>query len=249
MDKKRERKVKPIVKHEASNKSDRITFKFPDLKKLFFHSEDFIKSIENEKDYQPILISYILIYLGYFIIRSVSDFILQQTTLYDFAINFIGIVIFAVFMPFFASLMFHIFVKIFKGEKGFFNTFKPVTYVLIIGIIYSLILFIINSIFQFLMPIDYTSLNNLKNTVDQAVISETVKNFFLEPRVIFLMAINLIILAIQLIHQFKFLSKGFIKFQNLAKTRAVWAVIFGALLIFFIICLIMFILSLGAIVG
>ncbi len=224
--------AKKSVKKEEAN-SDKVKEK--NLGDLFFKSNKFLDFVGKEDSYQKIIRNFVIAYLIYFVLWSLLNLVLDTVNYVNLLQQFITTVIMAVFLPFFASFLVYIFVRAFKGDKDFFKTFKLVTYILIIGIIYSVIALIINFIFNISGGIDYSILESIQTVQDPTMIAEYYKTFFSQPIVIISMLINLGLFVIQFSHQFNFLSKGLVRFNGVkGKGKAALSIIL-AIALFLII--------------
>lgn len=209
------------------------------VKNLFFKPSQFFETIIDENRYLPILMYYVIIYLISQVINitfslpsmiaGLSPF---ETILSSF-INLLWAVAFAYAVPFIASAFNHLGVLIVGGRKGFFNTFKPITYAMVIGVIYSIILTLIMPVLNWISPFDVNALAEgtlaLENspTLHMAVIS--------------------VILAIWLIHYFYAAVIGVSKFQEVSKLRAFIAVFIVPIAVLFILATIFFFFIYGII--
>jgi len=120
---------------------------------LFFHPKKFMDSVEEEKNYTEPMFFYVkitviavileLIFMIItFIVRNSITLINIINTLTSSVAN-IGI---AFIIPFAVAGIVHLGVLIFKGKQGFFNTYKPITYAVSIGIFYNMLISIIGGI-------------------------------------------------------------------------------------------------------
>lgn len=241
MAKKRDKKEVKALESRPTNK-DKFSLKIPNLKKLFFKPNEFLNSVEKENEYWPILSFLVLFYLISFLLSIIlgvvnkGEDISYLQYIYSGIMGFIGSAIFYLVLPFIVALVVHLGVLIFGGRQGFFNTFKPMTYSLMIGIIYSFISLVIIFILQFIIPIDpnlITSMQNSQNVQDPKIIIDLIKQYFSQPLVI----IGIIISIISMIHQFVFEVKGISKFQKISKIKAFLALILIPLTILVLIFL------------
>jgi hypothetical protein len=159
---------KKVIKEEEikSEKNSKFSFKIPNIKKLIFKPNQFINSIEKESEYQPILTSYLFLYVIYFILSVILGLTVTAFDLKSTLLGFTSVVIFSIIAPFFIAGIIHIFVLILKGKQGFFNTFKPVVYGLMIMLMYSFLVLILTTLVHFAMPYDLTVLQNMQNSTD-----------------------------------------------------------------------------------
>ena len=126
---------------------------------------------------------------------------------------FIGLIfwtIFAFTIPFVGSGVNHLGVLIFGGKNGFFNTFKPLTYAMVIGGVYGVINATILTILSIL---------NIKNLVLNLVIT-------------------MIILLIGFIHTLYAEVIGISQYQDMSKGKALLAILVSiviAMVAFFVL--------------
>ncbi len=213
-------------------KSDSIAGYFSKLWKLYFYPKEFFKSVEKEEDYFPILKIFIFFYLLSFIVSiSVAFFFISNDFgIYDFIFAFITAIIFSFLYPFAISGIFHIGTKIFKTKKEFFKTFKPVTYALIVGAVYT----ILTSILIIFFPIDNSILYSAQQTQDMEILKQTYIEYFSQPGAI----IDVVLTAVALIHIFALSIFGISKFHKITKSKAAAAIVISSLLFFVAITLI-----------
>lgn len=227
MDKKKA--VKEIKKEVASKpvKNDKFSVKIPDLKKLFFKPTEFLNSVEKERDYQPILTSYLLFYICYFILSVLLGLTISAFDLKTTLLGFVGVVFYSILAPFFIAGIIHIFVLIFGGKEGFFNTFKPVTYSLVIMLIYSFIILILTTAIHFAMPYDLGAMQNIQSISDPNAQYLAYQEFIKQPGAITTIIVSAVFVLISIIHMFIFLIKGLNKFQRISRLKASAVIILG----------------------
>jgi len=219
-------------KTSKSSKPDSIANFGSKLNNLYFHPNNFLKSIEKENKFEALLKTFVLFYLFYAVVILIIQTVLKTANFYLIIANFVYSIIFAVVVVFAFSGIIHIGVLIFKGREKYFNTYKPVIYMIILGIIYSFIILICSLIFPF-TPIQADLMQQALNT---AGVKQIWLAFISQPGAI----INTILQLITLIHLVAFAVMGISKFQKISKLKA-----FGAVVLPFIVIIalwIMFIL-------
>ncbi|MBI4440146.1 YIP1 family protein [Candidatus Woesearchaeota archaeon] len=184
------------------------------LNNLFFHPAAFFKSVEKEKDYWPILMFFFVFSVIATLIQLVAPSpYLSQDNVPSFLIifGFFFSIFWSFVYPFIASGIIHLGVLIFGGRNGFFNTFKPITYVQVIGIFYALLSTLILSILNTFWPI--------------AVTPEDPLSVFTTPVFSSRLALALLISFISMVHQLVAATLGISKFQGFSRARAFVAVV------------------------
>ena len=154
---------KKSVEKEEGKKSESFMGFFPKLKSLYFHPNKFLKSVEGEKNYLPLLRAYVLFYLSYMIIASLVSFLHSGFSISAILTSFILGLVFALVMVFGCSVITYVGVLIFRGKREFLSVFKVVVYTLIIGVIYSFISLIILQLLSLIFPFDISLLEKIKN--------------------------------------------------------------------------------------
>ena len=218
------------------------------LKLLFFHPDEFFISVKNEKKYFPILIYYAIIYIAFVLIVNLislpaiiigiykgANAALSMLTLIIIPFSIIFGAIYAFVVPFIGSAVTHLGVLIFRGKNGFFNTFKPVTYAMIIPLIYGLVASIIFDIVRILFYM--FNINSIYNY------TATTMNSLDLVLIIFVFIIVLVLVIHSVIAQ----VKGISLFQKLSKLRAFLAIIIIPLILFLL--MIIFIIGMVVLVG
>jgi len=195
---------------------------FSKLANLFFHPNDFLKSIDKEKDYQPIMFFYVKTFIIVGIIGLLTSMLVLSDlfSLTSGLFNLVTGIIFSFALPFVYGGVIHLGVLIFGGKQAYFNTYKAVTYGSVIGLLYNLLISPLGG---------FLSLQTLST-----------QNFVLllsSPAFIFLIALFLV----QLVHSLYFFTIGLSKFQKISKARAfLSAIIVPAVLIILVGLLIAF---------
>ena len=209
---------------------------FEKLKLLFFHPTQFLKIIINEKEYLPILLFFVIIYMINKIIGiiaflpitikildilpkdiEISRSLFTINLILSYISNFIYTLAFAFAIPFISSAIAHLGVLIVKGKKGFINTFKPVTYAMVIGMIYSTLLILIIAVTLILKPINF-------NDFTAAAQSLSLLWQLILPYLIILNPALAIRNLITFMHVLYAEVVGIAFFQNISKWRAFLAV-------------------------
>ena len=124
---------------------------FQKLKKLFIDPVKFFKDVSKEKDYWTVLKFFVVTYLAATLIQvlvsipiyygapefNLLEFILR-TLLFSVGYAFLG--------PFIVGAVAHLGILILGGKKGFFNTFKALTYGTLVVVSYGMVSLIISGI-------------------------------------------------------------------------------------------------------
>lgn len=213
----------------------------PNLKELFFHPTKFLNSIENQKNYEPILRGFIVLYLFYFIISSIQVLIFNGFDTVFIIRSLLNTILLSIACPFIISGVTHLGVILFKGKEKFFNTFKPVTYALMISLIYSFIIIILFTIIKLTMPFNTTMLTTIQPDSDPALVAQIYSDFFAQKGAIISIIVTIILFVIMTIHELFFMIKGIGKFQKLSKIKAGLAIIIPwvILLVIFVLLIIL----------
>ena len=230
-------KIEKQEKVEEKNKEN-LSFKIPNFKQMFLKPKEFLNSVEKQEKYQPLIRDFVILYIFWFIISLiittlVSKIPFNSELLSSAVLGFVNGIIFAVIAPFILAGATHAILKIFKAKEGFFNTYKPVIYSLMIAIIYGFIMLIAGLIIQFTMPIDVSMLQTIITAQDQNVVIQAYKDYIGQPGAIILLFINLI----AIIHIFIFSVLGLMKFQKIQKIKAIFAVLLSWIIIFALLVL------------
>ena len=149
---------------------------------------------------------------------------------FDILSGLIVAVIFSLTIPFAMSGIVYVGTRIFRSKQEFFNTFKPIAYALMIGVVYSIIV----SLILIFLPIDSSMLDAIENSQDVDVVKAAYGEFLSQPGTI----VNLVISFISLIHVFVLSTMGISKFHKMSKAKAGFSIVLsvvGALIIFVLI--------------
>jgi hypothetical protein len=220
-----------MAKKKEERKSSKPKKNYLDL---FFHPNKFLESIENDKEYWPILRVYLIITIISFIVSlTVQTFVLNLSgTIWQVLWGLILAIIIATIWSFAISGLCYLGAKLLKSKGEYFNIFKPVTYGLVILVIYGMISTILIGFF----PIDNSILMKIQEVQDVTVVNNLYKQFFSQTGVI----IYLLIFLISLVHWFIFSFTGIAKFHKISKGKAVGAIIvslIGLIIVAFLISL------------
>ena len=201
------------------------------LKKLFFHPKSFFSEVEKEKNYSKIMFFYVKVYIAMLIINLAFSFFslmlknnLNLTNSASLIYSFIIGVGLAFVLPFVYSAIIHLGVLIFKGKQKYFNTYKPLTYALVIGIIYNIISIIISFLISIIFPVNASSIS------PDLLLKDT--NFIISQ------IISLIIMIVALIHILHTATIGILKFQKLSKLKAFLSIILIPIILIIILIVI-----------
>src|SRR3989344_8467223 len=224
-------------KSDVKNKES-VSFKIPNFKQMFLEPSAFLNSIEKQDKYQPLIRDFVVLYIIWFIISLIitavsSNILFNSGLLSSVILGFVNGIVFSVIAPFILAGITHLVLKIFKAKGGFFNTYKPVVYALMIAIIYGFIMLIVGLIIQFTIPIDSSMLQIIKTVQDQNTVIQAYHAYIKQPGAIILLIINLI----AVIHVFVFSVIGIMKFQKIQKVKAIFAVILAWIIIFTLLVL------------
>ena len=113
-------------------------------------------------------------------------------------------------IPFIFSGITHLGVLIFGGKNGFFKTFKPATYAIIIGSIYGILISVVSYFLHLINPIVSITVDQLPSSRDMPLINSYVLS---------------LIGLISLIHILYTEVGGVSKFQGMTKGKALLSVI------------------------
>ena len=129
---------------------------FKKLKNLFSDPSKFFKDVSKEKDYWTVLKFFVVVYIVALIFNLLASIPIYYGTPVFMASILIGLLlgIIAAFAgPFIGSFFTHLGVLIVGGRKGFFNTFKAITYGTLVVVGYGVLSSII-SLLLFLLKLD-----------------------------------------------------------------------------------------------
>lgn len=213
---------KKVKEDKKSSHSNSIAGFFSKIKNIYFKPTQFLKSVEGEKQFMPILRILVLSYILYSFVASIISLISGDINIAGLFVNLLFALIYAVVFVFACSGIAHLGVLIFKGKQGYLNTFKPIAYALIIGIIYSFIALI----FMFIVPFEAFNTEAFEALQDLEAKQQMVSDFVAQPGVM----ISLIISLISFVHMFVFAIKGISKFQKITKSKAGFALIISGIL-------------------
>jgi hypothetical protein len=202
------------------------------LNQLFFHPRKFIDSIENDKDYMKIMFFYVKIAIFSLILDFIfSTLILSyrgMLTLQNF-LPLITSVVFSVGFAFAAtfviSFVTHIGVLIFRGKNGYFNTYKPVSYSMVISSIYGILTIVVTSLLGLIYPVNISVAD--------------VTQIYTSTEFQITMIASFIILAVSLIHMLYFQIIGLSRFHKISKLRAFFSAILIPLVLIILVVIFM----------
>lgn len=206
---------------KLSNQTSAQPFRneFDKLKKLFFKPTLFFEGVASETKYLQPLLYFVVILLISQIINFILTLpsIIKQPMVFFFLIASLFSISIAVgigmIVPFISAAINHIGVLMFGGKNGYYNTFKPTTYAMIIGVFYGLIILIINFIMSLINPITIPS-------TPPSSITEALSFIPLSYLIV-----NGVIYAVSLIHTLIVEVEGIAFCHKISKTRAFLAVI------------------------
>jgi len=230
--------------------------KLNDVQKLhnvFFYTTKFFEYVKHEKTIKDSWLFFVKVSIIYLVLNTILTYS-QSVDVFNkmqipvgvgMVASFILSLILVFVSPFIFAGITHLGVLIFKGENGFLNTFKPVTYGATVGFVYGVISLIIVSIIRLLIPY------NADLVMSKMAMSGSVQwGLLLYP--IITGAISLIIGLIGIVHSLYAETTGLAKFQDMTKGKAFLSIIiipliiFGVfLLIFLFILMIVLLASIG----
>lgn len=117
---------------------------FDKLKELFVDPSKFFKDVSKEKSYWNVLKLFVVVYIVATIIQILVSIPVNLKTLGNQFLPFIltaliSGIIFAFAIPFIVGILSHLGILLVGGKKGFFNTFKAITYGTIVIVGYGII--------------------------------------------------------------------------------------------------------------
>jgi len=196
---------------------------FSRLGHLFSHPKKFLDSAAGEKKYSKILFFYVFIAVIAIVFDAVLAFIRAYYNPGDMTLaanlGFIALsVLFSIGLafvsPFVISFIIHLGVLVFGGKKGYFNTFKPITYSAAISEIYQVFLVILGVIAFF--------------TVGDLVFNGITA---VSPGLLAVTVLYFLVLVISLIHVLYAEIIGISKFQAMPKGKAFLSIVFVPVII------------------
>lgn len=214
--------------------------------KLLFKSPTaFFKTVVKEKDYGTIMQSLayiILISVIVDIVFNIPVMIVQGKGSIEILASIPLALFSALFLfliPYISAALNHIGVLIMGGRKGFFNTFKPSTYGIILYLIYGMLITIVSSLLFVMNPVDIEAVT-------------AAEDFSLSDLPIHAIIVTSLIFIVAIVHVTVVEVIGVAKFQKLSNGRAFMAVFVIPLAIFLIIGIfigLLFVIALGALIG
>jgi hypothetical protein len=218
----------------VNSKSSNPSFKnhLDKSKKLFFKPSFFFEGVANEQKYLPILLYFvvamIIIQLISGVLRlgiSVPELVKTPSGVFALIVAFFMLLFTIAFsagiafaIPFVSAGIDHLGVlTIGGGKKGYFNTFKPATYSMIVGMIYGLVMMVVGYILTLVQPINLTS--GLATTADisfMGLMRMIPVSYFIWYGLISI---------ISTVHTLYIEVIGIAKFQGISKGRAFLAII------------------------
>ena len=209
------------------------------IKKLYFHPGKFFASVEKDKDYSKIMFFYVKMIILSSVLTLLSSAIILTIRKSFTAQGFISLIFnsivsigLAFLVPFVMAGIIHLGVLIFRGKQGYYNTYKPIAYSLVVVAIYSIISTIVTSILSVIYPANQLP----PMTADPAVYFQTLlqdKNFIL------LLAVAFTILIVSFIHSLIVQIVGISKFQKISKLKAFLSIILISIILIMLVILIM----------
>lgn len=199
------------------------------LNELFFHPGKFFDRYGKEKKYKKPLFFYVIIAIVpilltfIFSLISVISFFSGSELFSNSVMVFASMIFstaFAFAIPFISSFFVHMGVKIFRGKKDYFETFKAVTYGISVGEIYSAILVFLLAVFSIIFAGSFIlDLNSLMFFIENQTFS--IGFAFVYGFIGFFSLIHVLISE----------TIGVAKLQKMSKLRAFFAVIIVPLII------------------
>jgi hypothetical protein len=199
---------------------------FSRLKSLFWHPKKFLEGASGEKKYSSILFFYVTIAVLAILFNSVLALLRVYMAPGDLPLLMsMGFIVFSAIVsvgfafasPFIVSAVIHLGVLIFGGKKGYFNTFKPITYSAAISEVYQILIVILGAVVFFTFG-DFAI--DQVNSLSAGFIIVTLAYF--------------VLLVISLIHVVYTEVVGVSKYQAISKWRSFLAIIFIPVIILII---------------
>ena len=215
-------------------KEEIVKFNFHNkLKNLFLYPNKFLNSVEKdslevENQKQSIVGSLIGLYLVFFILTLAINLIVNKGQLT--ILRFVYGLVYSIFLPIIVlvglSSISYIVVRMLRGKEGFFNTYKSTAYVLMMGICYAFLLFVISYFF----PFDFLGLQSALSASSRfgSIISNTLSFLTTNIR----SGINALISLVVYLHITIFWVKSIKKFQKFNTFKALIVVLASELVIF-----------------
>lgn len=193
----------------------------------------FFKTVEKEKNYMTMLLPYAVIFIvvGLFGMLTSLPSLAQEpgmtavVLVFAAIVSFLLLVGFAFAMPFISAAFAHLGVLVFGGKEGFFNTFKPVVYGSVIGLLYGLLSSLLQLILSPLFPIPANP--QTPQEVFRALLNPVLWT-------------SLFIGFVSLVHVLIVQTRGLAKFQKMGYGRAFLSLIFVPLVLIVLAVFIVF---------
>jgi hypothetical protein len=196
------------------------------FKFLFLNPVDFFTSVRKENDYMSIL----KFYVGFSVAVSIIIALLNIPLMFKDSVYIMGsilgivtAIVFSFVSPFIASGIIHLGVIIFKGKNGFFNTFKPVTYAMTIGVAYTLISSVITGVYSWFKPITDIDVSNVALAAQDSA---------------FITVISIVIGLASLVHVLIAHVKGISFYQGMTTMKAFLATVLVPFVLFILFAVI-----------
>lgn len=208
------------------------------LGRLFFHPKKFFDEVEKEKSYSGIIFFYVKVSLVLIVVQLLTNVAtLLITSGSELVIGIFNSIIsslinlgLAFFVPFIYAVVIHLGVLIFKGKKGFFNTYKPIAYTLSIQSIYSLIALVI------VWPIAMINASSISSLPIE-------ESLWQNSGFVTVMVLYGLITLISIINLFYTGTIGISKLQKISKLRAFLAIIVMCIIVLIAVALLVGLLS------
>lgn len=227
-----------MVKAVSKKHSNSFASFFVKLKGLMFSPG---KILSQKEDWVDVLRFYFIVFFSYLIIGNLISLYYGNLNWAGFVLSFITSVIFTFLIVFLVTAIAHLGVMILRGKKGFFETFKPVTYALTIVGVYMFISLIIALIIPF-NALSQESLEYAQQIQDPELVNQILVDFFMQPGAI----VSLILGILSLIHFLVFSIAGISKHQNISKVKSTFAIILGLLIFLVVLIFIAFLAYLAS---
>ncbi|MBN2459161.1 YIP1 family protein [Candidatus Woesearchaeota archaeon] len=223
-------RAKPI---RQSGQKPAFNNQFDKLKKLFFSPKAFFEGVAGEKEYFPPLIYFVIILvIAQFtsVLLSIPSALQQPTGGLAVVFSFFGIAVAAGIgfaIPFISSGINHLGVLIFGGRKGYYNTFKPTTYAMVIGVVYGFFINIANFILSIVQPLELpaTPPASFSGMISLIPVSY--------------LAVNAVLYLASMVHTLYTQVIGISRYQGISKLRAFLAIMLMMLIMALIIGVVM----------
>jgi len=201
-------------------KCGRIKSGLSKISAIMFKPTEFFNSVEKQTSYWEVLKFYVLVGVVVSLVTSIISVVVSfsANVALSYGLLFILTVVGLFIIPFILTVIYHLGILILGGKQGFYNTFKPATYVMVIGIVYNIVTWLVGVILTLTTSLAIDDI--LEMSKGGAV------EFAAMPGPMQIMSIIASIVGlVSLIHTLIVLVKGVKKFQNMSTGRALIGII------------------------